>query len=52
LWGGLCRKQSTTVDTNQVDVLDLKGREITHIEPYKNNLLITVENFENKFRTT
>jgi hypothetical protein len=52
LWGGLCRKQSTTVDMNQVDVLDLKGREITHIEPYKNNLLITVENFENKFRTT
>jgi hypothetical protein len=52
LWGGLCRKNITKVDMNHVDVLDLKGREITHIEPFENNYLITVENFDNKFKTT
>jgi hypothetical protein len=52
LWGGLCRKNITKVDMNHVNVLDLKGREITHIEPFENNYLITVENFENKFKTT
>jgi hypothetical protein len=34
LWGGLCRKNKTKVDMNHVSVLDFKGREITHIEPF------------------
>lgn len=52
LWGGLCAKRKTKVDLNKVNVLDLEGRSVTHIEPFGNSLLVTVERNENRYKTS
>lgn len=52
LWGGLCAKRKTKVDMNKVNVLDLEGRSVTHIEPFGNSLLVTVERNENRYKTS
>lgn len=52
LWGGLCAKRKTKVDMNKVNVLDLEGRSVTHIEPFGDSLLVTVERNENRYKTS
>lgn len=52
LWGGLCAKRKTKVDMNKVKVLDLEGRSVTHIEPFGDSILVTVERNENRYKTT
>lgn len=52
LWGGLCAKRKTKVDMNKVKVLDLEGRSVTHIEPFGDSILVTVERNENRYKTS
>lgn len=52
LWGGLSAKRSTVIDMNEEKVLDLDGRIITHIEPYRDSVLVTAERVEHRFKTS
>ena len=52
LWGGLSAKRSTVVDMNEQKVLDLEGLEVTHIEPHRDSVLVTVARVEDRYKTS
>ena len=52
LWGVLCETATTKVDMNVETKLDLAGRSITHIEPYRDSVLIKLEKTEDKYKTS
>lgn len=51
LWGALCETSTTKVDMNKESTLDLSGRDIVHIEPHRDSVLIKLQKTENKYKT-
>lgn len=51
LWGGLSMANDARVDLNESRELDLKDREVVHVEPYKKSFLVNVQCYTKRFKT-
>ena len=51
LWGGLTMLNNTEVDLNKEQSLDLQHREITHIEPFKQQYLVNLHDYRQRYKT-
>lgn len=51
LWGGLSMANDTRIDLNECKELDLKDREVVHVEPYKKSFLVNVQCYTKRFKT-
>lgn len=51
LWGGLTQLSNTRVDLNKEKALDLQHREITHIEPFKEQYLVNLHDYRQRYKT-
>ena len=51
LWGGLCQHNESRVDLNKEAELDLNGKEIVHIEPYKGEFLVNLSTYTKRYKT-
>lgn len=51
LWGGLTMLNNTEVDLNKEKILDLQHREITHIEPFKEQYVVNLHDYRHRYKT-